>query len=203
MEPTRSKLVGCIKRAVARPPFSYDLLTQAELCNDCTIAVDVLLGEVVEKASALADHHQKAAAGMVVLLVLTQMLGQGVDPGGEDSDLDLGRTGIAGMGCVLLDNGSLFSSLRIIVVFPPFKIFPESKYRAGRIPTSERAVSRNWEMGRSAWRYLLRIAYECRKVKRKLPGISEIFSCSGTGQNSTGQHKMAWDHHSRKEGGLC
>ena len=32
---------------------------------------------------------------MVVLLVLTQMLGQGVDPGGEDSDLNLGRTGIA------------------------------------------------------------------------------------------------------------
>ena len=56
----------------------------------------------------LADHHQKAAAGMVVLLVLTQMLGQGVDPGSEDSDLNLGRTGIAGMGCVLLDNGSLF-----------------------------------------------------------------------------------------------
>ena len=81
---------------------------EAELCNDCTIAVDVLLGEVVEKASALADHHQKAAAGMVVLLVLTQMLGQSVDPGGEDSDLNLGRTGVAGMGCVLLDNGSLF-----------------------------------------------------------------------------------------------
>ena len=36
---------------------------------------------------------------MVVLLVLTQMLGQGVDPGGEDSDLNLGRTGVAGMGC--------------------------------------------------------------------------------------------------------
>ena len=56
----------------------------------------------------LADHHQKAAAGMVVLLVLTQMLGQGVDPGSEDSDLNLGRTGITGMGRVLLDNGSFF-----------------------------------------------------------------------------------------------
>ena len=78
------------------------------------------------------------------------------------------------MGCVLLDNGSLFFFAHHSV-FPPFKIFPESKYRAGRIPASERAVSRNWEMGRSAWRYLLRIAYECRKVKRKLPGISEIF----------------------------
>ena len=45
---------------------------------------------------------------MVVLLVFPQVLGQGVDPGGEDSDLDLGRTGIAGVGRVLLDNGSLF-----------------------------------------------------------------------------------------------
>ena len=60
---------------------------------------------------------------MVVLLVFPQVLGQGVDPGGEDSDLDLGRTGIAGVGRVLLDNGSLFLLLRIIVVFPPFKIF--------------------------------------------------------------------------------
>lgn len=97
-----------VKKGGRPTALSYDLLTQAELCNDCTIAVDVLLGEVVEKASALADHHQKAAAGVVVLLVFPQMLGQGVDPGGEDSDLDLGRTGIAGVGRVLLDNGSLF-----------------------------------------------------------------------------------------------
>ena len=109
MEPTRSIIVvGFIKKGGRPTALSYDLLTQAELCNDCTIAVDVLLGEVVEKASALADHHQKAAAGMVVLLVLTQMLGQGVDPGSEDSDLNLGRTGITGMGRVLLDNGSFF-----------------------------------------------------------------------------------------------
>ena len=43
---------------------------------------------------------------------------------------------------------AVFSSLRIIVVFPPFKIFPGSKYRAGRKPACEQAVSRNWEAGR-------------------------------------------------------
>ena len=66
-----------IKKGGRPTALSYDLLTQAELCNDCTIPVDVLLGEVVEKASALTDHHEKAAAGVVVLLMLTQMLGQG------------------------------------------------------------------------------------------------------------------------------
>ena len=136
-----------VKKGGRPTALSYDLLTQAELCNDCTIAVDVLLGEVVEKASALADHHQKAAAGMVVLLVLTQMLGQGVDPGGEDSDLDPGEP-VSPAWVAYCSIMAVFSSLRIIVVFPPFKIFPGSKYRAGRRPACEQAVSRNWEAGR-------------------------------------------------------
>ena len=97
-----------LKKGGLRPPFLFaDLLTQTQLSNDRTVAVDVLLGQIVKQASALTDHHQKAAAGVVVLLVFPQVLGQGVDPGGEDSDLDLGRTGVGSVGAVCLDNGSL------------------------------------------------------------------------------------------------
>ena len=117
-------MVGLLKKGGLRPPFFFaDLLTQAELCDDRTIAVDVLLGKIVQKASALTDHHQKAAAGMVVVLVDAKVLGELVDPGGQNSDLDLGRTGVAGMGRVLLDDSSLFFFAHHSV-FPPFKIFP-------------------------------------------------------------------------------
>ena len=41
----------------------------------------------------MADHLQKAAAGMMVLLVHLQVFSQIVDSLGENGDLDLGRTG--------------------------------------------------------------------------------------------------------------
>ena len=108
-------MVGLLKKGGLRPPFFFaDLLTQAELCDDRAIAVDVLLGKIVQKASALTDHHQKAAAGMVVVLVDAKVLGELVDPGGP------GWVAYCSMIAV-------FSSLRIIVCFHLSKYFPVSK----------------------------------------------------------------------------
>ena len=43
------------------------------------------------------------------MLVHTQVIGQLVDASGEDSNLDLGRTGVAFVSCVFQDNlGLLF-----------------------------------------------------------------------------------------------
>ena len=43
------------------------------------------------------------------MLVGTQVIGQLVDTGGQDSNLNLGRTGVALVSCVLQDNlGLLF-----------------------------------------------------------------------------------------------
>ena len=98
-----------VKKGGRPTALSYDLLTQAELGDQIAVAVDVLLGQVVEQAAALTDHLVQAAAGVVVLLVFPQVLGQGVDPGGEDSDLDLGRTGVAFVGSIVQDDlGLLF-----------------------------------------------------------------------------------------------
>ena len=85
-----------------------NLLTDTQLGDQGTIALDVLLHEVVEQAAALTDHLVQAAAGVVVLRVLLEVLGELVDALGENGDLDLGRTGVAGMGCVLLNDSSLF-----------------------------------------------------------------------------------------------
>ena len=58
---------------------------------------------------------------MIVVLVLTQMLGQLVDAGGQDRDLDLGGTGVALMGRILGDDSG-FLFLLDQGNTPPFKI---------------------------------------------------------------------------------
>src|SRR5262249_36917635 len=58
--------------------------------------LEVAALEVVEKAATSADEHQQAAAGVVVFAVRSQMLGEHVDPLGEQRDLNLGPAGVVG-----------------------------------------------------------------------------------------------------------
>lgn len=50
--------------------------------------------QVIEKTAALADHHQKTAAGTVILLVALQMFGEVVDAMGKQRDLHVSRAGV-------------------------------------------------------------------------------------------------------------
>ena len=79
-----------------------------ELGDDGAVTLDVLGHQIVQHLAALTDHLQQAAAGVVVLLVDLQVLGELVDAGGENGDLHLGRTGVGLMDAVGLDNGRLF-----------------------------------------------------------------------------------------------
>ena len=62
---------------------------------------------VVQQAAALADHLEEAAAGVVVLLVDLEVLGELSDALGEDGDLDLRGTGIRLVRAVGFDDGGL------------------------------------------------------------------------------------------------
>ena len=84
------------------------LLAQTQLGNDGAVALDILLLEVVEQISSLTNHLQQTAAGVMVLLMNLHMLGQVVDPLGEDRDLHLCRTGIGLVGSVVSNNSLLF-----------------------------------------------------------------------------------------------
>ena len=106
-------------------PILNALLTDAQLGDQSTIALDVLAHQVVQQLAALTDHLVQAEAAVVVLLVHTQVLGQLVDASGQDSHLDLGRTGVGSMGAVGLDNGRLFV-LTDHGWFPPFINIPRS-----------------------------------------------------------------------------
>ena len=84
------------------------LFSQSELAYDCTVTLDVNLLEIVEKVSSVTDHLLKSAAAVEVFLVSLEVRGEVVDAGGEESDLYLGGTRIAFVGCVLLNQSELF-----------------------------------------------------------------------------------------------
>src|ERR687887_467282 len=63
--------------------------------------------QVAQQAAAAADHLQQATAGVVVVPVDLQVLGELVDAGGEQGQLDLGGAGVAVLGGVLGDDPRL------------------------------------------------------------------------------------------------
>ena len=90
------------------PLLHISLLTQAQLLDDGAVTLHILLLEISQQATALADHHQQATTAVVVLLVNLQMLGQLVDPGSQNGDLHFGRTGVGLVQAVGFDHFGLF-----------------------------------------------------------------------------------------------
>ena len=73
------------------------LLAQAELLDQRAVALEVRALHVVQKAAAATTSIKQATAGVVVLALLAQVLGQVVDALGEQRDLDLGAAGVAAL----------------------------------------------------------------------------------------------------------
>ena len=84
------------------------LLSESELCNDCTIALDILLHQVVEEVLSLTNHFEEAATAVVVVGVLLKMFGEVSNSLGENSDLYFGRTCVALVGSVVNDDLLLY-----------------------------------------------------------------------------------------------
>lgn len=84
---------------------SKDLLADAEFLNNGFVPFGVVLLEVVEQTTTLADHHEKPAPRGVVLLVRFEMVRQLADALTQYGDLDLRAAGVRIMRAVLLDDG--------------------------------------------------------------------------------------------------
>ena len=80
-----------------------------ELIDDSAVTLDVLGHQIVQHLAALTDHLQQAAAGVMILLVGTEVLGEVVDSLGENGDLNFRGTRVALMACILLDDLCLFA----------------------------------------------------------------------------------------------
>ena len=80
------------------------LLSQTELCNDSTVALDIYLLEITEKVLSVTDHLLKAAAAVCVVVVLFEVFGEVLDSVGQKCDLNFGRTRVALVSLVLVDD---------------------------------------------------------------------------------------------------
>ncbi len=80
------------------------LLSQTQLFDDCTVAIDVLLLQVAQKVSSVTDHLQHTAAGVVILGVLLEVFVQFIDTSGQNRDLYFGRAGVGFVGLVGSDD---------------------------------------------------------------------------------------------------
>lgn len=69
-------------------------LAQLELLSDCLVTVYVGGVEVIQQPAPLANHHEQATAGTMILLVLLKVLGQVVDALSQQRNLHIGRTGV-------------------------------------------------------------------------------------------------------------
>src|SRR6218665_1073175 len=94
-------------RRKGRPFRRSFLAANAESTDQLGVTGFVLLLEIIKKRTAARHHLQKTTTGVVVLLVGLEVVGKGVDPLGQDRDLDFRRTGVALDGCVFLDKLSL------------------------------------------------------------------------------------------------
>src|SRR5438128_894289 len=79
------------------------LLADVQSLDEIRVALRVFAFEVVEKTAAFADKHQQATAGMVVLRVRLEMLGEVVDALAENGHLYFRGTGVSFVGFVVAD----------------------------------------------------------------------------------------------------
>src|SRR5690606_15672934 len=82
-------------------------VTQAEFGDEGTIAIEVATLDVVEEPPPGTDHLEQSATRVMILRVRLEVVGERVDPRGEQGHLDLGRTGVGSVGAMLLDDGLL------------------------------------------------------------------------------------------------
>src|SRR5258706_6088825 len=76
------------------PDETKKLLAQLELLGHCLVPIRIGRVQVIKQAAALAYHHQQAPTRTVIFLIRLQMLRQPVNPVGQQSHLDISRTGI-------------------------------------------------------------------------------------------------------------
>jgi hypothetical protein len=79
------------------------LVTEPELLNQLTVRLDIRPSQIVQQPATLAYHLQEAAATMMVLSVLAEMIRQVIDALSKDRNLNFGGPGVDFVGPMLLN----------------------------------------------------------------------------------------------------
>ena len=119
---------------------SKGLFAEVQLLENLGVFGQVVLLEVIEKLATAAGHLEEPAARVEVLAVGPEVIGQMIDPGGEQRDLDFGRAGVLIVGLVLSDDFGFNDGVRhgLVVDFQDCR--GPSRVRAARPAATEIAV---------------------------------------------------------------
>ena len=109
--PWAKKTVGSGSgREIRRFPLPQSLLSDVQLLDDRTVALNVNLLQITQQVSSVTDHLGQAATAVVVVVVVLEVLGEVVDAVGQNSDLHFGRTCVALVDGILLNDCLFFLS---------------------------------------------------------------------------------------------
>src|SRR6185312_10764543 len=93
--PCKSKSVpGRLERRATPIPWNTNSAAQAQARDQRLVPLGILGLDIVEQTAPFRHHLDHAPAGMIVLHVVLEMLGEIGDALGEDGDLDFRRTGV-------------------------------------------------------------------------------------------------------------
>ena len=82
----------------------HSLSPNTQLFDQPFVAREVARMQVIKQPATLADQTQQSTARMMIFLVYAEVLGQLVDPGREQRDLDLRRAAVIAGSSVGLDD---------------------------------------------------------------------------------------------------
>lgn len=77
-----------------RADGDLDVVADAELLDELTILKNVTILDVNQQAATFTNEHEQTAAGVVILRVLFEVLGEVADAFGQDRDLNLCTAGV-------------------------------------------------------------------------------------------------------------
>ena len=84
-----------------------NLAAQTKTLDERTVAVNVNTLEVSKETTTLTNHKKQATTAVVVVLVGLKVLGEVLDALAQNSNLNLRRTGVTWVCCILFNYGSL------------------------------------------------------------------------------------------------
>jgi hypothetical protein len=87
-----------------------ELVPKSEFLDDLSVAFNVDALHVIQQATTLTVHLEKATTTVVVVLVGAEMLREVLDSVAEERDLNASRSAVGFVRSVLLDGGALFES---------------------------------------------------------------------------------------------
>ena len=91
-----------------RALFARKLLSQAQSLNYGSVSFDILLSQVIQKLLSVTNHLGVSSLRMEILGVLLHVLGELIDSGCKNRNLNLGRTCVLLIDLILLNEGCLF-----------------------------------------------------------------------------------------------